>query len=71
MHIDLRGIFIRTTNDRWEVVDLSTARDYNANLHQIYVFKAINVDSLRCIIHGDDGKEIPLIANIPVAARVC
>ena len=70
MYIDLKGIFIRTTNDRWEAVDLSVARDYNANLHQIYVFKAINVDSMRVTVKDKDDNDISLIANMPVSARV-
>ena len=70
MFLDLKGINIRTTSDRWDVVDLSTARDFNKNRKHIYVFKTISVDSLRCTVLGEDKKEIPLIANIPVTIRV-
>lgn len=67
----MKGIHARTTNDRWEVVDLSTARDYNKDKKHIFVFKQVTVDSMRVCIQDNENQEIPLIINVPIMIRVC
>ena len=70
MCLDVKGISIFTTSDRWDVIDLSSAREYNANRKEIFLFKVLQADSLRCTIQSQEGQEIPLIANIPINIRV-
>ncbi|GAV60853.1 Chorein_N domain-containing protein [Cephalotus follicularis] len=44
--ITIRGLFLYTTNENWQVVNLKEARDFSTNKKFIYVFKKLVWESL-------------------------
>jgi hypothetical protein len=63
LHIDMKGISFFTTNARWEVVDLKSAREFNTHRNDIHVFKLITMDSFNCaIIDGET--RVDLLRNV-------
>jgi len=67
---EVKGVAVYTTNERWEVVDLKQAREFNNNRSEIYVFKEITVNSINAYTVGATNEQVPIITNLPVVAHV-
>jgi hypothetical protein len=67
---DIKGVSVYTTNERWEVVDLNQAREFNNNRSEIYVFKELTVNSINAYTVNAANEQVPIITNLPVVAHV-
>ena len=62
---NIEGVSAVATNERWEVVDLKSVRQYNEKKPEIFIFKVITVSKLSCEV-VDNGITVPLINNMPM-----
>jgi len=70
LEIVLYDIVIQTTNDKWEVVDLSQSRIKNADKTIENSYKMALCRSLSVSLVSDDQSSLPIITKLPVEIHI-